>query len=72
MAPANAAYLIYTSGSTGKPKGVAITHAGATTMCQWAQTAFSTQEMAVVLFATSISFDLSIFELFATLSRGAG
>ena len=65
------AYVIYTSGSTGTPKGVAITHRSAWTFLQWAVSVFSDQELAGTLFSTSICFDLSVFELFAPLSRGA-
>jgi amino acid adenylation domain-containing protein len=64
------AYLIYTSGSTGQPKGVAIEHASATTFLHWAGEIFDQQALGGVLFSTSICFDLSIFELFVTLSRG--
>jgi pristinamycin I synthase-3/4 len=66
----NLAYLIYTSGSTGTPKGVAIRHSSAVALVRWAETVFSNEEVSRVLFATSISFDLSVFELFVPLSRG--
>jgi amino acid adenylation domain-containing protein len=66
----NLAYVIYTSGSTGQPKGVAIEHRNAVNFIQWGREAFSDAEMAGVLASTSICFDLSIFELFVTLSRG--
>ena len=64
------AYLIYTSGSTGVPKGVAITHASAVCFIGWASEAFDRRALNGVLFSTSICFDLSIFELFVTLSNG--
>ncbi|HET7286906.1 MAG TPA: amino acid adenylation domain-containing protein, partial [Pyrinomonadaceae bacterium] len=64
------AYLIYTSGSTGIPKGVAIAHESATRFIQWAGEVFDRQALSGVLFSTSICFDLSIFELFVTLSNG--
>ena len=64
------AYVIYTSGSTGKPKGVVIEHRSATTFIAWAGNVFSAEEWSGVLASTSISFDLSVFELFATLSQG--
>jgi amino acid adenylation domain-containing protein len=64
------AYLIYTSGSTGVPKGVAIAHESATRFIQWAGEIFEPQALSGVLFSTSICFDLSIFELFVTLSNG--
>ncbi len=68
--PGNLAYLIYTSGSTGRPKAVAIEHRSAVAFVRWAQGVFSAGEMAAVLASTSISFDLSVFELFVTLSMG--
>ena len=70
VTPANLAYLIYTSGSTGRPKGVAITHQSAVAFISWAQTVFEPGELAGVLAATSITFDLSVFELFAPLACG--
>jgi len=68
--PEGLAYLIYTSGSTGRPKGVGITHASAVAFVRWAGQVFTPDELAGVLASTSLSFDLSIFELFAPLSRG--
>jgi amino acid adenylation domain-containing protein len=64
------AYLIYTSGSTGRPKGVAIQHHSAATFIEWARATFSDDELRGVLAATSICFDLSVFELFVPLSWG--
>ncbi|HKH49923.1 MAG TPA: amino acid adenylation domain-containing protein [Thermoanaerobaculia bacterium] len=69
-APDNLAYLIYTSGSTGVPKGVAIPHRSAAAFLRWAETTWSREDLAAVLAATSVSFDLSVFELFAPLSVG--
>jgi amino acid adenylation domain-containing protein len=69
-APGNVAYVIYTSGSTGWPKGVAIEHRSATVLLQWAREVFSPESLKGVLAATSICFDLSIFELFVPLSCG--
>ncbi|HXO19478.1 MAG TPA: amino acid adenylation domain-containing protein, partial [Thermoanaerobaculia bacterium] len=70
VAPGNLAYLIYTSGSTGRPKAVAVEHRNAVALCAWAASAFSAAELAGVLAATSIGFDLSVFELFAPLACG--
>jgi amino acid adenylation domain-containing protein len=64
------AYVIYTSGSTGKPKGVAIEHRNAVNFIRWGLQTFSAEELSGVLASTSICFDLSIFELFVTLSAG--
>ncbi|WP_147444808.1 non-ribosomal peptide synthetase [Corallococcus sp. CA053C] len=68
--PENVAYLIYTSGSTGRPKGVAVTHRNAVALLTWAQETFDEEETKAVLAATSLNFDLSVFELFAPLVRG--
>jgi len=68
--PGNLAYVLYTSGSTGRPKGVAIEHGSATTFVRWAQTIFTPEDLKGVLFSTSLCFDLSVFEIFVTLSSG--
>ncbi len=68
--PRHLAYLIYTSGSTGRPKGVGIEHRSASVLVHWAQREFADPEIAGVLAATSICFDLSVFEIFVPLSRG--
>jgi amino acid adenylation domain-containing protein len=68
--PSQLAYVIYTSGSTGRPKGVAIEHRSASALLHWAHGLFGSDELAGVLAATSICFDLSIFELFVPLSAG--
>jgi amino acid adenylation domain-containing protein len=66
----NLAYVIYTSGSTGRPKGVAIAHRSAAAFLHWAHETFTAAELASVLAATSLCFDLSVFELFAPLTCG--
>ncbi len=66
----NLAYLIYTSGSTGTPKAVAIEHRSVVAFVHWTRDLFTNDEMAGVLASTSLCFDLSVFEIFATLSRG--
>ncbi|HEX2202899.1 MAG TPA: amino acid adenylation domain-containing protein [Longimicrobium sp.] len=66
----NLAYLIYTSGSTGVPKGVAIEHESAAAMLAWAWELYSAEELGGMLASTSICFDISVFELFAPLTRG--
>ncbi|AVP97138.1 hypothetical protein C7S18_08000 [Ahniella affigens] len=64
------AYLIYTSGSTGVPKGAALTHGNGQALIEWALSEFDERSRACVLGSTSISFDLSIMEIFAALSGG--
>src|SRR6185369_4587300 len=66
----NLAYVIYTSGSTGRPKGVAIEHRSAAAMLDWGAERFSPDELSGVLAATSIAFDLSVFEIFLPLTTG--
>ncbi|MES2657056.1 MAG: amino acid adenylation domain-containing protein [Verrucomicrobiota bacterium] len=68
--PSNLAYIIYTSGSTGKPKGVAIEHHNVVSFLCWVREVFSDEELSGVLAATSICFDLSVFEIFGTLCWG--
>ncbi|MFL6197014.1 MAG: non-ribosomal peptide synthetase, partial [Thermoanaerobaculia bacterium] len=68
--PDNLAYLIFTSGSTGVPKGVAIQHRSAVAMVRWCHQMFGAEEYAGLLVSTSICFDMSVFEIFATLAAG--
>jgi amino acid adenylation domain-containing protein len=70
VVPENLAYVLFTSGSTGRPKGVAIEHRAAVAFLEWAGHVYSNQQLAGVLFSTSVCFDLSIFEIFVTLSAG--
>ncbi|MET8229840.1 amino acid adenylation domain-containing protein [Micromonospora sp. NPDC005298] len=67
--PREVAYLIYTSGSTGRPKGVAIEHRSAQALAAWAAETF-TGDLDGVLAATSVCFDLSVFEIFGTIAAG--
>lgn len=64
------AYVIYTSGSTGRPKGVCIEHRQAAAMIGWARNVYDDDALSGMLAATSICFDLSVFELFVPLSFG--
>jgi amino acid adenylation domain-containing protein len=65
----NLAYVIYTSGSTGKPKGVMIEHRNVLNFFAGMDEAIGANP-GVWLAVTSISFDISVLELFWTLSRG--
>src|SRR5205085_4650138 len=68
--PDNLAYVVHTSGSTGTPKGTAIPHRAAVALLSWPQTIFTPGELAGTRAATALSFDLSVFELFAPLCVG--
>ncbi|MDG9720489.1 amino acid adenylation domain-containing protein [Streptomyces sp. DH24] len=63
------AYGIYTSGSTGRPKGVAVTHRNIANLVAWAADAFG-DGLERVLAATSLSFDVSVFEILGPLLNG--
>ena len=65
----NLAYVIYTSGSTGKPKGVMIEQHNVVNFFTGMDRAIGA-EQGVWLAVTSISFDISVLELFWTLTRG--
>ncbi|MET7967650.1 amino acid adenylation domain-containing protein [Micromonospora sp. NPDC005305] len=68
--PADLAYVIYTSGSTGRPKGVAIEHRSASVLMHWVRQTFDDAELGGLLAATSVCFDLSVFEIFGPLCWG--
>ncbi|QLQ34970.1 non-ribosomal peptide synthetase [Micromonospora robiginosa] len=70
VTPDDLAYVIYTSGSTGRPKGVAIEHRSASTLLHWVRQAFDDTELGGMLAATSVCFDLSVFEIFGPLAWG--
>ncbi|MGI5365949.1 amino acid adenylation domain-containing protein [Streptomyces iakyrus] len=67
---ASPAYVIYTSGSTGRPKGVVVSRRAMSAFLSWAVRRFGAQDLADVLASTSLSFDVSVFEIFAPLLAG--
>lgn len=69
--PQNLAYVMYTSGSTGAPKGVAITHAGVVTGLSALADLVGVGPGSLMLAVASINFDVSVFEVFSSLSTGA-
>ncbi len=70
LEPGQLAYVIYTSGSTGVPKAVGISHGSAAARVAWGATAYGPERLRGVLAATSICFDLSVFEIFVPLAAG--
>ncbi len=58
------AYIIYTSGSTGKPKGVVISRQALHNCLASMSTYFLQEEHAIALAITTISFDISVLELY--------
>ncbi|HZT74470.1 MAG TPA: amino acid adenylation domain-containing protein [Terriglobales bacterium] len=65
------AYVLYTSGSTGQPKGVMHCHRHALNFIEWAAEETALGEQDRVGGFAPLHFDLSIFDLFASWSRGA-
>jgi len=70
MESACLAYVIYTSGSTGKPKGVMVEHRNATNFFIGMDERIDHEPVGTWLAVTSLSFDISVLELFWTLTRG--
>ena len=65
------AYLLYTSGSTGRPKGVIITHRNALTFVDWGVETFGVRASDRLSSHAPLHFDLSVFDVYAALARGA-
>jgi len=63
------AYVIFTSGSTGRPKGVKVAHRNVSNFFAGMDDVIGT-DPGVWLAVTSVSFDISVLEIFWTLSRG--
>ncbi len=68
--PDNLAYLIFTSGSTGRPKGVMIEHRNVSNFFAGMDDFIPHQPGDAWLAVTSLSFDISVLEIFWTLARG--
>ncbi|WP_112873391.1 MupA/Atu3671 family FMN-dependent luciferase-like monooxygenase [Paracoccus endophyticus] len=68
--PDNLAYLIYTSGSTGRPKGVMVEHRNVVNFFAGIDDTIPAAEDDCLLAVTSLSFDISVLEIFWSLARG--
>ncbi|GLY32370.1 non-ribosomal peptide synthetase [Kineosporia sp. NBRC 101731] len=71
VGPLDLAYVIYTSGSTGVPKGVMISHQAALNTLHDVADRIHLGPQDAVLGLAGLGFDLSVFDVFATLARGA-
>ncbi len=67
----NLAYVIYTSGSTGEPKGVEISHSAAVNFLTSMRQTPGITRLDRLLALTTLSFDISILEIFLPLITGA-
>ncbi|OWT55208.1 AMP-binding protein [Candidimonas nitroreducens] len=70
LAEKGLAYVLFTSGSTGEPKGVQIGRESVRLLAQWMQASFRLGAAPVFMNQAPFSFDLSMFEVFGTLSQG--
>jgi aspartate racemase len=68
--PDDIAYVIYTSGSTGKPKSVLLTHRGYVNHERGAIAVYGLTARDRVPQLSSISFDISVEEMFPTWAAG--
>ena len=68
----NLAYVIYTSGSTGQPKGVPITYANLSPLLHWGYQSLRITPYDRTVQNLSYFFDWSVWEIFITLTAGAG
>jgi len=68
--PEDLAYVMYTSGSTGVPKGAMVPHRGAFNTVADVNDRFAVGPSDKALALSSLSFDLSVYDLFGMLSAG--
>jgi hypothetical protein len=71
VAPRHLAYLLYTSGSTGLPKGTAVEHRSVANLVTHEAVAYGIGPGSRVLQFANLAFDLSVEEVFTTLTSGA-
>lgn len=64
------AYVIHTSGSSGRPKGVQISHRNAVSFLLASHRYFPIRQGDTLLAVTTLSFDISVLEIFLPLLGG--
>jgi amino acid adenylation domain-containing protein len=65
------AYIIFTSGTTGIPKGVSISHWSLLNLVRYSNSLFNLGPGDGVFAMTALHHDLSVYDIFGTLSAGA-
>jgi amino acid adenylation domain-containing protein len=65
------AYLLFTSGSTGRPKGVLVTHANVRAFLSAVEGRYDLDENDRLSQLFDLTFDLSVFDMFAAWEHGA-
>lgn len=70
LAEAGLCYIMFTSGTTGQPKGVQIGRESAQGLIDWMRQDFDLGPHPVFLNHTVFSFDVSLYDVFGTLSLG--
>lgn len=71
VSPRNAAYVMFTSGSTGRPKGVVLEHRSVVNLLHSLRAKPGLEAGDVMLAVTTVSFDISVLEIFLPLTVGA-
>ncbi|MEM7145877.1 MAG: amino acid adenylation domain-containing protein [Verrucomicrobiota bacterium] len=71
LTPHSLAYIIYTSGSTGTPKGVEISHRAAVNFLSSMAKEPGLTDSDRLLAVTTLSFDISLLEIYLPLLTGA-
>ncbi|MFO0760244.1 MAG: AMP-binding protein [Byssovorax sp.] len=70
-APEEIAAILYTSGSTGMPKGIAVSARAVDAFVRWAAATFDLDATDRIASLAPFHFDLSLFDLFASMHAGA-
>jgi amino acid adenylation domain-containing protein len=68
--PSDIMYIIYTSGTSGTPKGVSVEHGSVAALLRAGDEFVVQQDRVVWMSQANFIFDMSVFDLFWSLTRG--